>query len=325
MLQDNVIPMKQINKFLMPSAFVGIGGYSKPIFPRLDTLFQEHYGFRPGPLPFVIFDFDEANAEVSLNGRRVSIKPYLVHLPKKTLKDAVRKLRKKNGKAIPFLEIFAGYVDLKKVRYIDAPGLNLAVQSGNLAFRLCWLSHVLPALNSKIRNLHPDPHTINDLQEQGLRVSNRSVIWVIAGGASTTGPCGLIPMLAQLRAIKPPETSLFALVFTPNAYRDKTEEHKSKGRAIFRSTLQQVVEIFNGKEFCQPYGTNGYQISLSEEPCDQIYLVDSTLNGGRTELKSEEMADLVARFLFRFTVGSVGEHVLGIIGNLNDGLKGGQL
>lgn len=317
MLQNNVNTKRF---FVMPTAYIGIGGYSKAVFPALDRLFNEHYGFRPAPLQISIFDFDEAKAESSANGKKYSIEPYLVPLPKKVLKDVSKKLRRKSE--ISWIKNLDPYVDLDHVRYAEAPGLNLFVQSGNLAWRLVWESHVLPELKIKLRGLHPVPQELNELERKGFKVSNRSCIWVIAGGGSTTGPTGLIPVVAELKRLKPPETNLFIIIFTPNSYRDKTDAHRTRGRAIFMATMESLFELFNGRVFDQPYNPSGsYRIKLEEEPCDQIFLLDGSLSGGRTELKTEELGDLVANYLFKFASGPVGEHQLGIIGNLNAGLK----
>jgi len=323
MLQTNVKTtetLKTSRFFLMPTAFIGIGGYSKVVFPTLDRLINENYGCRPGPLQMSIFDFDEAKAESSTNGKKYSIEPYLVPLPKKVLKDVSKKLRRKVE--LPWIKNLAQYVALDHVRYAEAPGLNLFVQSGNLAWRLVWESHVLPELKIKLKGLHPVPQELNELERQGFKVSNRSCIWVIAGGGSTTGPTGLIPIVAELKRNKPPETNLFVIVFTPNSYRDKTDAHRTRGRAIFAAMMENLIELFNGRIFDQPYSPGGsYRITLEEDPCDQLFLIDGSLSGGRTELKTEELGDLVANYLYKFSTSPVGEHQLGIIGNLNAGLK----
>jgi hypothetical protein len=86
--------------------------------------------------------------------------------------------------------------------------------------------------------------------------------------------------------------------------------------------MERLIELFNGRVFDQPYSQSGsYKITLEEDPCDQIFLIDGSLAGGRTELKTEELGELVATYLFKFATGPVGEHLLGIIGNLNAGLK----
>jgi len=317
------LPDRQEGKprFVIPSAYFGLGGYSKPVFPRLDALFQGHYSFRLPCLPLTIFDFDEAPAEVTVDGQSFSTQPYLKSLPKKVLLDVTRKLRRHDTKVVAFMERFRPYVALQHVHAVDAPGLNLFMQGGNLVWRLVWETHVLPEIKAQLHHLHPAPHTREELERRGMAVSNRSVIWVIAGGGSTTGPTGLIPMLCELKRLKPPQTNLFAVVFTPRSYRDKTQQHRVKGRAIFRATMEQLLAIYDGREFDQPYGTDGYRISLNEEPFDQLFLVDGSLSGGRTELKSDELADLVALFLFKLTVGSIGEQFLSIIGNLNPTIK----
>jgi len=302
--------------FAMPSFFVGIGGYAKAVFPTLDRLIQGNYGFRPDPIRLTIFDFDEAGSESSENGKKFSIESYLKPLPKKTLKDVAKKLRRKAD--LPWLKNLEPYVALDHVRCAEAPGLNGYMQSGNLAWRLVWESHVLPELRIGLKGLHPVPRELNELGRKGFRVSNRSCIWVIAGGGSTTGPTGLIPLVAELKRNKPPETNLFVILFTPNSYRDKTDAHRSRGRAIFMATMECLLGLFNGQVFDQPYNPSGsYRITLEEDPCDQIFLLDGSLSGGRSDLKTEELGDLVANYLFKFATGPVGEHQLGIIGNLN--------
>jgi hypothetical protein len=268
-----------------------------------------------------IFDFDEALAEVTVENQTFSIQPYLKSLPKKTLLDVARRLRRKNPATSALMKRFEPYVAIDQVRAVEAPGLNLYVQSGNLAWRLVWETHVLPEIRTRLQYLHPAPHEQEQLLRQGLAVSHRSVIWVVAGGASTTGPTGLIPLLCELKRLKPPQSTLFAVIFTPPSYRDKTTQHQLKGRAIFRATMEQLLAIYDGQDFTQPYGTNGYRISLNEEPFDQLFLVDGSLMGGRKELGTDALADLVALFLFRIAVGPVGERLLGIIGNLNPNTK----
>jgi hypothetical protein len=81
--------------FVMPSAYVGLGGYAKAVFPRLDARIQQHYGFRPDCLPMTIFDFDPALAAMTVEGQTFSIKPYLQALPKKALLDFARQWRRK--------------------------------------------------------------------------------------------------------------------------------------------------------------------------------------------------------------------------------------
>lgn len=324
MLQNNV-SNKETGRgsqfFVMPSLFLGVGGYSKAVFPQLDRLINEHYGFRPAPLGFSIFDFDEAKAESLTNGKKYSTEPYLVPLPKKILKDVSKKLRSKTD--LPWIKKFEAYVGLKDVRYAEAPGLNLFVQSGNLAWRLVWEPHVLPEIRTKLKGLHPVPHELNELERKGFKISNRSCIWVVAGGGSTTGPTGVIPLLAELKRSKPPETSLFVILFSPNAYRDKTDAHRTRGRAIFMATMERLLGLYNGDIFDQPYSASGnYRIKLEEDPADQLFIVDGSLCGGRTELKTEELGNIVAHFLFKFaSASSLGEQALGIIGNLNSGLK----
>jgi hypothetical protein len=301
----------------MPSLYVGLGGYAKAVFPRLDAHFHRHYGGRPDCLPMTIFDFDEAQAEVRSNGQGFSTQPYLRALPKKPLLDFARRMRGQHAPTHAFLQRFRPYVDLAHVRAVEAPGLNLFVQSGNLAWRLVWEHHVFPDLTCKLQQLHPAPHAQGQLARHGLVASPRSAIWVIAGGGSTTGPTGLIPMLCELKRLKPPQTNLFAVVFTPAAYRDKTTHHQVKGRAIFRATLTQLLAIYDGQEFDQPYGANGHRITLHEAPFDQLFLVDGSLMGGRRNLTTDELAELVALFLYQVAVGPIGERLLGLIGNLN--------
>lgn len=302
---------------VMPSLYVGLGGYAKAVLPRLDAHFQRHYDRRPDCLPMTIFDFDEAQAEVTIDGQSFSTQPYLRALPKKPLLDFARRMRGKHAPTLTFLQRFRPYVDLAHVRAVEAPGLNLFVQSGNLAWRLVWEHHVLPDLTSKLQQLHPAPHAQGQLARQGLVASPRSAIWVIAGGGSTTGPTGLIPVLCELKRLKPPQTTLFAVVFTPAAYRDKTTQQQTKGRAIFRATMTQLLALYDGQEFDQPYGANGHRIVLNEVPFDQLFLVDGSAMGGRTTLTTAELAELVALFLYQVAVGPIGERLLGLLGNLN--------
>lgn len=306
-------------RFVLPSAYVGLGGQPKGIFPRLDGLVQRHYGgFRPLCLPMVLFDFDPAAAEINIDGMSYSVEPYLKRLPKKILLDYYRKIRRKNKAALDTLENFSGYVRLDDVRAVDAPGLNLFVQGGNLAWRLVWEPYVEPELSRMLREIQPTPQDQAALERKGIQLSRRSAIWVIAGGGTTTGPTGLIPMLCALKARKPAQTSLFGIVFTPPCYRDKTAHHRRKGKAIFRATMEQLLAIFDGQEFKQPYSPDGHLISLNEEPFDQLFLVDGTLGGGQHELKTEELNELVAFFLYKMAVGPVGERLLGsVMGNLN--------
>jgi hypothetical protein len=90
----------------MPTYYVGVGGYPKAIFPRLDALFHQHYGFRPPCLPSTILDFDEADATVVVDGKTYSIQPYLRVMPKKVLLDFARKIRQKDKQALEFLKRF---------------------------------------------------------------------------------------------------------------------------------------------------------------------------------------------------------------------------
>lgn len=321
--QVHAVRQEVWQRFVLPSAYVGLGGHPKAIFPRLDALLQQHYeGFRPPCLPMALFDFDPAPAEVLLDGTTYSIEPYFRLLPKKVLLDYYRKLRSKKEDAVKALQCFAGYVRLEDVRAIDAPGLNQFMQGANLVWRLVWQRYVEPELTRVLHHLHPAPQMQSALERQGIQVSKRSAIWVVAGGGTTTGPTGLIPMLCALKARKPPQTGLFAIVFTPPCYRDKTIHHRRKGQAIFRATMEQLLAIFNGQEFDQPYSTDGYRISLNEEPFDQLFLVDGTLSGGLQELQTEELAELVALFLYKLAVGPVGERLLGtIMGNLNPDIQ----
>lgn len=311
-----------MTQFVIPTSFTGLGGWPKEIFPRLDAHIHRHYGFQPDCLRMTILDFDDASAEVTMDGKTFSVQPYLKALPKKVLVDFDRKRRRKDQEALTFLERFSPYVALEHLRAVEAPGLNLLVQSGNLGWRLVWETHVLPELVTTLQHLHVPPHKRTQLARQGLVVSNRSVLWVVAGGGSTTGPTGLIPVLCELKRRKPPQTSLFALVITPRAYRGKDHRHQIKGRAIYRATMEQLLAIYNGQVFDQPYGLNGHRIELSEEPFDQLFLIDGSLSGGRSELESNELADLLALLLFKLAVGPIGERLLGtIMGNLHPDLQ----
>lgn len=322
MTNNNTITpgLEKSRYYVMPTLLIGIGGCPKAVFPNLDRRIHDNYGFRPDPIRMTIFDFDEAGSESSENGKTFSIESYLKLLPKKTLKDVAKKLRRKAY--LPWRKNLEPFVDFSQIRYAEAPGLNLYIQSANLAWRLVWETHVLPELKIGLKGLHPLPRELNELERKGFRVSNRSCIWVIAGGASTTGPSGLLPIVAELKRSKPPETNLFVIVFTPNSYRDKTDAHLSRGRAIFMATMESLLGLFNGQVFDQPYNPHGtYRITLEEDPFDQIFLVDGSISGGRSDLKTEELGDTVANFLFKFAASPVGEHELGIIGNLNSGLN----
>ena len=318
MLKNNPIN-KQL---IIPTLIVGLGGYPKAVLPHLDFLFYQYFGERPASVDFVIFDFDEANGEISATGRRFTTQPYLIVLPKKALKDIARKLRRKDrNKVIPWIDTLAGYVDLKQVRYVEGPGLNLLMQTANLAWRLVWSEHIVPQLKARLHNLHPSPQELSRLECKGYSISNRSSIFVIAGGGSTTGPSGLLPILVELKRLKPVDSNVFTILFTPGSYRDKTDEHRKRGRAIFRATIHRLIDLFNGMEFDQPYGRNGYRLRLEGEPLDHLFLIDGSLGGGRAELNTEQLGKLVARLLFKLTTSPLGEKFLGHIGNLNRGLK----
>ena len=309
-------------QFIIPATFVGIGGYGKLVLPRLDALLYQYFGHRPQPISMVTFDFDDANGQVNANSKEFSTQPYLIALPKKPLKDVAIKLRRKDReKKLPWISSFEKYVNFDHVKYADAPGLNLFMQTANLAWRLVWESHVLPGLKSSLQNLHPAPQLLNRLEKEGYSISNRSMVFVIGGGASTTGPSGLPPMLAELKRLKPADSNLFPIIFTPHSYRDKTDEHKARGRAIFRSTMDRLLNIFNDLHFDQPYGVNGYRIKLQDQLFDHIFFIDGSLSGGRGQLQTDQMGDIVAKFLFKLITSPVGEHFLGTIGNLNSGLR----
>lgn len=311
------------NRFLVPTTVFGIGGYGKLVLPRLDALYSQHFGYRPRPASLVEFDFDESNGETTVEGKRFTTAPYLISLPKKPLEDIAGKLKKENREElVPWLKNFNGYIDFDKVKYVEGPGLNMFMQSANLAWRLVWESHVLPSLTVNMKNLHPSPKDRNKLErKEGFQISNRSIIFVVAGGGSTTGPSGLIPLLAELKRNKPVDSSLFAIIFTPRSYRDKTEAHRQKGRAIFSATMEILTEFFNGLEFKeQPYGLSGYRLNLEGHPFDHLFLVDGSLSGGRAEMESDQIGSLVAKFIFKMTTSSLGEKALGILGNSNSGL-----
>lgn len=310
---------ERLERFVVPTYLCGIGGKAKAVLPRLDALYQRHYGgSRPEVLPFSLFDFDEAEGAATVDGQTHTTAAYLKALPKKPLLDVARRLRRNNAKAIEACEPFRSYVHLPGVRAVDAPGLNLFVQGANLAWRLVHESHVLPELTAKLRHLNPAPNTLECLGRDGIAVASRSVIWVIAGGASTTGPSGLIPILCELKRLKPANTSLFAIVFAPRSYREKTSQRQVKGKAIYRATMTQLLTLFDGDQsFDQPYGLDGYRIQLDEPPFDQLLLVDGSFAGGRRDFDGDELAELIALLLFKCTVGPLGEKLLSLIGDLN--------
>ncbi len=302
-------------RYVMPSAYFGLGGFAKAVFPRLDALLHNHYGYRPDPFAFAVFDFDGADATFTSNGTTFSVQPYLNALPRRPFLDVARAIRRNEVSAN--LEHLRSVVRFDYVHPVDGPGMNQMPQNANLAYRLVWASHVVPDLQRKLRQLNPNPRALERLTRERITVSERSVIWVVAGGASTTGPGGLIPLLAEIRRLKPRETNLFAVVFTPGAYHDKSAEHAKRGSAIFRATLEQLIRIHDDGGFSQRYDTNGHSLVLTEEPFDQIFLVDGSLGGGKSELKTEDLAELVARFLFKFAVGPLGERMLGRIADCN--------
>jgi hypothetical protein len=315
---------ENLKHFLVPNTVVGIGGYGKLVLPRLDALYNQYYGYRPGPANLVTFDFDGSNGEFRSGDSIFSTAPYLNSLPKKPLEDLSKILKKDNAEELaPWIKAFYGYVDFDHVNYVEGPGLNLFMQSANLAWRLVWETHILPALKINLKNLHPAPQALNRLErEEGFKISKRSIIFVVAGGGSTTGPSGLIPILSELKSLKPVDSSLFALIFTPRSYRDKTEKHREKGRAIFNGTMMSLISLFNGKGFDdQPFGKDGrYRIKLVGHPCDHIFLVDGTLSGGRVEMDNDQIGNIVANLIFKLTTSPLGENALGILGNLNSGL-----
>ncbi len=307
----------RMNRFVIPSAYFGLGGWAKGVFPQLYGLFHNHYGAVPDPLAFGLFDFDEADATITIDGRTFSVQPYMTALPRRPFLDAARAVRRKNGKRPAWIEQLRPFVLFDHVRPVEGPGMNQIPHNANLAYRLVWASHVVPELERKVRRLHPAPHTLEEMAGAGIAVSKRSMIFVVAGGASTTGPAGLIPLLCELKRMKPRETMLCGIVFSPHSYRDKTSEHQTRGRAIYRATLEQLFRIHDGDGFSQIYNADSYHLGADEEPFDQLFIVDGSLGNGKSELKTGDLAELVARFLFKFAVGPLGERILGRIADCN--------
>jgi Tubulin like len=316
-VSPDVMILSQAMRFLIPTAYFGLGGWAKAVFPRLYALLHSHYGTVPDPLAFGLFDFDEADAAITLDGRTFSVQPYLTALPRRPFLDTARAVRRKNGKRPAWVDQLRSSVLFDHVRPVEGPGMNQIPQNANLAYRLVWVSHVLPELERKVRRLHPAPHTLEELARGGINVSKRSIIWVVAGGASTTGPAGLIPLLCELKRMKPRETMVCGIVFSPHSYRDKSTEHQTRGQAIYRATLEQLFRIHEGDGFSQIYNADSYQLGIDEEPFDQLFIVDGSLGNGKSDLKTEDLADLVARFLYKFAVGPLGERILGRIADCN--------
>ena len=307
---------KSKQKFIIPSYFIGIGGWAKPVFPYLDSLYSQHFCSNPEQIRFSIYDFDEASARITLNGQTFSVEPYLNTLPKKMLKDLIRKIKKNSEEGNLFREIFKGYVEFDSLSYFDMPGLNLRPQLGNLGWRILWESHILKDLKSKVLHIHVTPRDSDELAKRGIQASKRSLIWVIAGIASTTGPTGLIPILCELSRLKPPEANVFTLLITPRAYRDKSDPHRERGRAICWATMEALCRVAENMNFDQPYGTSGYRIKQADNPFDLCFLVDGTFSSGRSTMEADDLAHLMARYIFRITTTSLGEELLRIAGNL---------
>lgn len=303
-------------KFIIPSYCIGIGGWAKPIFPYLDSLYSQHFGSRPDQIRFSIYDFDEASARISFNGQTFSIEPYLNSLPKKILKDIVRKIKNGSKDGNLFKEIFKGYVEFDSLSYFDMPGLNLRPQLGNLGWRLLWESHILKDLKSKVQHIHVVPRDSDELARRGIQASKRSLIWVVAGIASTTGPTGLIPVLCEISRLKPPEANVFTLLITPRAYRDKSAQHRERGRAISWATMETLCRVAEEMDFDQPYGTSGYRIKQADKPFDLCFVVDGSFSSGRSILEADDLARLIALYIFRITTTPLGEELLRIAGNL---------
>lgn len=303
-------------KFIIPSYLIGIGGWAKPIFPYLDFLYSQYFGSRPEQIRLSIYDFDEASSRITFNGQTFSIEPYLISLPKKILKDIIRKIKKRSEDGNFFKEIYKGFIDFDSLRYFDMPGLNLRPQLGNLGWRLLWESHILKDLRSKVQHIHVAPRDSDELAERGIQASKRSLIWVVAGIASTTGPTGLIPILCEISHLKPPEANVFVLLITPRAYRDKSDQHRERGRAISFATMESLCRVAENQDFDQPYGTSGYHIKQMDKPFDICFLVDGSFSSGRSTLEADEMARLIALYIFRMTTSPLGEELLRITGNL---------
>jgi hypothetical protein len=306
-----------LKKFVIPSCLIGIGGSSKLPFAYTDALYYEEFGFRPDVVRFTIFDFDEAPAKVTLNGNTFSTEPYTVNLPKKIARDVVKKIKKGGNDGKAFREKLKGYLDFDSLRWFDTPGLNLCPSLARLAWSLVWESHVLKDLQSKIFHLHVTPRDRDKLAEQGIRPSNRSLIFIIAGLAGTTGPSGIAPMLCEISRLKPPEANVIVILITPKAYRDKSSLQREKGRAICMATVEVLSKIAIERDFDQPFGTDGYRIVQADKPWDLCLLSDGTFSGGKSILESDELARLIALFIFWTTTSPLGEELLRVAGNLH--------
>jgi hypothetical protein len=308
---------KTAKKFIIPSFLLGIGGWAKPIFLYLYFLYWRYFDSIPDKVRFSIYDFDEASARISFNGIVFSNESYLISLPKKPLKDVIRKIKNETKNGNLFTETFKGFVDLDSLVYFDMPGLNLRPQLGNLGWRLVWESHVLEDLKNKVQHIHVTPRDSDELEKKGIQSSRRSLIWVVAGIASTTGPTGLIPLLSQISSLKPPEANVFVLLITPRAYRDKSAQHRERGRAICLATMETLCRVAEDMNFDQPYGLSGYRIKQTDKLFDLCFLVDGTFSNGRSTLEADDLARLIAYFIFRTTTTPLGEELLRIAGNLN--------
>lgn len=229
-----------------------------------------------------------------------------------------RKVR--NGQHPACLSRFKPYLGPGEIKVAESPGQNGILENANLAWRLCW-NQIRGVLDSKIRIIHPNNDKLSQLEYQGIQISPNRCVWVVCSGATTTGPSGIFPFLADLKRKIPKGTLLFAIIFCPPAHRQKTEIHKFRGQAIFLSTMERLFELFNGQIFDQPYSIDGkYQIKLLEDPADLVFLCDSSI-GGKNTLETDELSEIVAQFLFRFATGRVGETILKEIGNLTSGTR----
>jgi len=309
--------VEPITERIIPFALVGAGGVPKPIMAEFSKLLEAKPSF-PGFRGGLVFDFDPASVSNG-NGKGASIARYLRVLPKKELKQIAAQLRRGGNSRADFQRVFGDYVDLGRIRVMEAPGLNLEMQSASLGWRLVWEQHVRPELRALMDRLHPSPRERDSIETTQYRFSNRSMVWVIAGGASTTGPSGFIPLMAELRQLLPPETTLNGILLTPGAYRDKAHQHRTKGQAIFRATVETLFQIYDDKFFDEPYGRSGYRISMDQEIFDHLFLIDGTFGGGRFTLSMQETARMVALFLYRTMTTHLAETLLARLGDLHDG------
>jgi len=299
-----------MDSILIPSAIIGLGGWAKPVVAHLVYLFTRNFGFLPEVIRIKLFDTDSEGCSYE----SAEITPYLKVVDKKILQDICNQIRNGDKEILQKLE---AYVDFNGI-YPEGPGLGLYVQAGNLLWRIVW-QEVVPDLKAVI-NVNPSPQVRTTLEKKGLKIANRANIWVIAGLASSTGASALIPFLVEISSLKAADTQVFVIGFTPTAYEEKSPEQIERGNLIFLGTMEILLKIFEEGKFNQPYDLNGeYQICLKGPLFDHFFLVDGSC-GGTKPLNKRELASLVANALF-VMITQVGEKALGILTNLNIGLR----